>query len=141
MFSAIFLRTPRNGTRSSPASACTGSGAYARAVAALPAAAAPPPLFAARTSSCVTRPFGPLARTDDRSTPRSRASLRVAGVASTLPLPARVIEITFDACALTLAGSALGVLSRNCRSSFACGDGALPLAAAPRAPRPRRSPP
>src|SRR6185369_17658426 len=52
--------------------------------------------------------------------------LRVAGVASTLPLAARGMAMTFDVCALTLAGSDFGVLSRNCRSSFACGDGAVP---------------
>ena len=44
---------------------------------------------AARTSSSVTRPPGPLGGTARRSTPSSRASLRVAGVAGTGPLRAR----------------------------------------------------
>src|SRR5207302_93874 len=40
---------------------------------------------AARTSSSVTRPPGPLPRTAFRSTPSSRASRRVDGVAGTGP--------------------------------------------------------
>ncbi len=39
------------------------------------------------------RPLGPVARTSDKLTPRSRANLRVAGAASTFPVGAA------DACA------------------------------------------
>src|SRR5687767_11530129 len=76
MFSAMRLRRPRRGTRVSPAAADLGALAC-RANEADPEAAA-------RTSSGVIRPFSPVPATEARSTPRSRAIFRVAGVASAL---------------------------------------------------------
>ena len=72
MCSAIFRRTPRNGMRVSPS---------VRRRRAAPRARASPAW--ARTSSEVTRPAGPVPVTSRMSTSTSRASLRVAGVAST----------------------------------------------------------
>src|SRR4029453_358758 len=54
-----------------------------------PARAAPPPRDAARTSSSVMRPAGPLPETVARSTASSRASRRVEGVAGDGPPAAR----------------------------------------------------
>src|SRR4051794_6393050 len=81
MFSAIFLRSPRKGIRrSGPAG--TLRGARATASAARRPLVGAGAFLAAWTSSEVMRPAGPLPAMVVRSTPRSRASLRVAGVAS-----------------------------------------------------------
>ena len=68
---------------------------------------------AARTSSSVTRPPGPLPRTAFRSTPSSRASRRVDGVAGTGP-SRRAGASAAGAClarpsAITVFGSGAGV--------------------------------
>ena len=98
---AVILRTPLTGTRvsrSPPASRreagrSTGPG---------------PPSAAAITSSRVTEPSGPEAVTPVRSTPRSRASLRTGGLASTRGPPASGSPLTPWAGAAGSASSTCG---------------------------------
>src|SRR5579864_6484202 len=90
---AVCLRTPRIGMRSSRATAVTGANpAGTVPVSAGPVSAGPAvtgPLAAACTSSRVIEPPGPVPDSRARSTPRSLASLRTGGLASTaVPWPA-----------------------------------------------------
>src|SRR4051812_28883650 len=91
---AICLRTPLMGMR---CSRVAGSKSTSRA-AMTGGADAPVPPAAASTSARVMVPLGPLPSTACRSTPRSRASLRTGGLASTCTCAA---PATSAACAPT----------------------------------------
>src|SRR6266545_4170275 len=95
--------TDRNGLAMASRSGACPAGATARRSA--------PPL-AARTSSSVTRPPGPVALTVPRSTPSSRASRLVAGVAGTGPARAPATADPLLAPPEPIAGADTGPLPR-----------------------------
>ena len=104
---AVILRTPLTGTR---VSRCPGAGAYDGAPA---AAVSGPPPAADSTSARVTTPPSPDGVSVVRSTPRSLASLRTGGLASTRavapsPSPAMVCAGA-DSGASSTVGSCTGV--------------------------------
>jgi len=113
IFSAIFLRSPRSGMRSSWAAWGNGTSRGRSRPSGAPAG---PASSAATTSTFNTRPCGPVPAMPPKSSPCSRAIRRVTGVASTFT-SARGAEATGGALLACVSLAAEGSAARGAPAS------------------------